>query len=36
MIFANDWRWQARVCARLAEDYEDQRLAGRLSYWVFG
>ena len=31
MIFAADWRRQARVCARLAEDCEDQHLAERLS-----
>lgn len=30
MIFAGDWRRQARVCARLAEECEDQHLAGRL------
>lgn len=30
MIFAGDWRRQARVCARLAEDCEDQYLAERL------
>jgi hypothetical protein len=30
MIFASDWRRQARVCARLAEDCEDQYLAERL------
>lgn len=30
MIFAGDWRRQAQVCARLAEDCEDQRLAERL------
>jgi hypothetical protein len=30
MIFAGDWRRQARVCARLAEDCEDQHLAERL------
>jgi len=30
MIFADDWRRQARVCARLAEDCEDQHLAERL------
>jgi hypothetical protein len=30
MIFAADWRRQARVCARLAEDCEDQHLAERL------
>jgi hypothetical protein len=30
MIFAADWRRQARVCARLAEDCEDQYLAERL------
>jgi hypothetical protein len=30
MIFAGDWRRQARVCARLAEDCEDQQLAERL------
>jgi len=30
MIFAADWRRQARVCARLAEDCEDQNLAERL------
>jgi hypothetical protein len=30
MIFAGDWRRQARVCGRLAEDCEDQHLAERL------
>ncbi len=30
MIFAGDWRRQARVCARLAEDCEDRHLAERL------
>jgi hypothetical protein len=30
MIFAGDWRRQARVCARLAEDFDDQHLAERL------
>jgi hypothetical protein len=30
MIFAADWRRQARVCARLAEDCEDRHLAERL------
>lgn len=30
MIFAGDWRQQARVCARLAEDCDDQHLAERL------
>jgi hypothetical protein len=30
MIFAAHWRRQARVCARLAEDCEDQHLAERL------
>jgi hypothetical protein len=30
MTFAGDWRRQARVCARLAEDCEDQHLAERL------
>ena len=30
MIFAADWRRQARVCARLAEDCEDQHLGERL------
>ena len=30
MVFAGDWRRQARVCARLAEDCEDQHLAERL------
>jgi hypothetical protein len=30
MIFAGDWRRQAHVCARLAEDCEDQHLAERL------
>ena len=30
MIFAGDWRRQARVCARLAEEWEDQHLAERL------
>jgi hypothetical protein len=30
MIFAGDWRRQARVCARLAEECEDQHLAERL------
>ena len=30
MIFAGNWRPQARVCARLAEDCEDQHLAERL------
>jgi hypothetical protein len=30
MIFASDWRRQARVCARLAEHCEDQHLAERL------
>jgi hypothetical protein len=30
MVFAGDWRRQARVCARLAEDCEDQYLAERL------
>jgi hypothetical protein len=29
MIFAADWRREARVCARLAEDCEDQHLAER-------
>ena len=29
MIFAGDWRRQARVCARLADDCEDQHLAER-------
>ena len=29
MIFASDWRRQARVCARLAEDCEDRHLAER-------
>jgi hypothetical protein len=32
MIFAADWRRQARVCKRLAEDCEDQNLAERLLY----
>lgn len=30
MIFAAHWRRHARVCARLAEDCEDQHLAERL------
>jgi hypothetical protein len=30
MIFAAHWRRQARVCARLADDCEDQHLAERL------
>jgi hypothetical protein len=30
MIFAGDWRRQARVCARLAEECEDQHVAERL------
>jgi hypothetical protein len=30
MIFASYWRRQARVCARLAEDCDDQYLAERL------
>jgi hypothetical protein len=30
MIFAGDLRRQARVCARLAEDCENQHLAERL------
>jgi hypothetical protein len=30
MTFAGNWRRQARVCARLAEDCEDQYLAERL------
>lgn len=30
MIFAGDLRRQARVCARLAEDCQDQHLAERL------
>jgi hypothetical protein len=30
MIFPGDLRRQARVCARLAEDCEDKRLAERL------
>jgi hypothetical protein len=30
MMFAGNWRRQARVCARLAEDCEDQYLAERL------
>jgi hypothetical protein len=30
VIFAGDLRRQARVCARLAEDCEDERLAERL------
>jgi hypothetical protein len=30
MTFAADWRRQAAVCARLAEDCEDQHLAERL------
>lgn len=30
MVFAGDWRRQARVCARLAEDCDDEHLAGRL------
>jgi hypothetical protein len=30
MTFASEWRRQARVCARLAEDCEDQHLAERL------
>ena len=30
MFFAGDWRRQARVCARLAEECEDQHLAERL------
>ena len=30
MFFAADGRRQARVCARLAEDCEDQHLAERL------
>jgi hypothetical protein len=30
MIFAANWRRQARVCARLAEDCEDQHLAEQL------
>jgi hypothetical protein len=30
MIFAADWRRQARVCSRLAEGCEDQHLAERL------
>jgi hypothetical protein len=32
MIFAAHWRRQARVCARLAEDCEDQYLAERLKH----
>jgi len=32
MIFAGDWRRQARVCARLAEDCDDQHLAERLRH----
>ena len=32
MIFAADWRRQARVCARLAEDCEDRHLAERLRF----
>ena len=32
VIFAGEWRRQARVCARLAEDCEDQHLAERLRY----
>ena len=32
MIFAADWRRQARVCAHLAEDCEDQHLAERLRH----
>jgi hypothetical protein len=30
MLLAMDFRRQARVCARLAEDCDDQRLAERL------
>jgi hypothetical protein len=30
VIFAGGWRRQARICARLAEDREDQHLAERL------
>lgn len=30
MIFPGDWRRQARVCARLADDCEDPQLAERL------
>ena len=30
MIFAGEWRRQARVCARLSEDCEDPHLAERL------
>jgi hypothetical protein len=30
MIFASDWRRQARVCVRLAEDCEDRHLSERL------
>ena len=29
MIFAGDWRRQARVCARLAEECDDRHLAER-------
>jgi hypothetical protein len=32
MIFAADWRRQARVCARLAEDCEDRHLTERLKF----
>jgi hypothetical protein len=31
VVFAGDLRRQARVCARLAEDCEDQHLAERLN-----
>ena len=30
MVLAMDFRRQAQVCARLAEDCEDQRLAERI------
>jgi hypothetical protein len=32
MIFAAHWWRQARVCARLADDCEDQHLAQRLRH----
>lgn len=32
MVLAIDFRWQARVCARLAEECADRQLAERLRF----
>jgi hypothetical protein len=36
MVFGVDFRRQARVCARLAEDCDDQHLAQRLKIMASG